>query len=171
MENQKIIISSVLITIFGLTCTGLLIVNNFSQSQLAAASYVLENFDDDTVILANPAYTWIFYNVFNLQNTPFDYSVVLYNPVNITNVILITDNHFFVDIDRGKEIRDVFENTRPIKTFEGYVTSFDLGTYPYGIMTFKYGNNSTLALDGSLKLNYDSSIIEVRSGRIFDTSN
>lgn len=163
-QKQTVIISVMCITIFGLSSTSILLVNDLSKSQFEAASYVVNNLRDDTTILSSPVYSWVFDRVFDIKHVPLDYSMILYKPIETTTTLLMVDNHFFVDIDRGKELREIYDNTKPIKKFEGTVTSFDLGKYPYGIMEINYAQNKTLSLDGTMKLNYDSSIIEIRRG-------
>ncbi len=163
-QKQIVVIVIACISVFGFVNTTILISNDLSKNQFEAASYVVRTMEEDTTIMSSPVYSWIFDNIFEIKHVPLDYSMILYAPIETNNVLLMVDNHFFIDIDRGKEIREVYENTKSEKRFEGLVTSFDLGKYPYGIMEFDYGQNKTLSLDGTMKLNYDSSMIDIRKG-------
>ncbi|MFB5609559.1 MAG: ArnT family glycosyltransferase [Nitrosarchaeum sp.] len=123
------IISTMLI--FGFTSTTLLIVNNISDSQFQALSYVLENYDDSVTILASPVYSWILYNVFEWENVPKDYSDILFYPTTTQKTIIMADGHFRIDLKRGPQLQNTFDNSTIIRTFEGELKQFNSKIYPY----------------------------------------
>lgn len=150
--NQRTLIFVVLsIGLFGLISTSLLITNDVTKSQFEAAAFVINNVDDsDTTVFASPVYTWIFQNVYHLKNVPKDYSMILYEQTKTKNILLITDQHFFIDIDRGPQLQALYDNTKTVKSFEGDVLNFNTDMYPYS----------------NMKLNYEGGKIEIRTGKL-----
>ena len=53
----------VLILVFGFSSTLLIITNDVSYNQFEALSYVIENQQEQSTILASPTYSWILYDV------------------------------------------------------------------------------------------------------------
>ncbi|MCH7560699.1 MAG: glycosyltransferase family 39 protein [Thaumarchaeota archaeon] len=123
------IIASILV--FGFSSTLLIITNDVSYNQFEALSYVLENQKEQSTILASPVYSWILYDVFNVENVPIDYSMVLFYPIETKNITVIADLHFMLDQNRGGELIQAYNNTRSVKFFEGRVNEFDTRIYPY----------------------------------------
>lgn len=136
------------IGIFGFVSTTLLITTNVSSSQFEATAFVLQYLKDgdDTTTLASPVYSWIFRDVFKKENVLLDYSIILFEPIKTEKILLMSDQHFQIDIARGKQLQDVYNVTRTIKTFESDVINYDLSKYPYT----------------SLGVNYEGSHIEIR---------
>ncbi len=142
--RREILVAS--ITVFGLLSTGLVIVNDLSGSQFEVIEYVLKNVDDsNTTILASPIYSWIFL-AYDKENVLLDYSQIMFYPIETEKVMLIVDEHFLIDIDRGKELSEIYNKTKTIETFRGNVNDIDNNPYPYT----------------SMKLIFESSHIEVR---------
>lgn len=129
---HRIIIGSILV--FGFSSTILIITNDVSYNQFEALSYVLENQDEQSTILASPVYSWILYDVFEVENVPKDYSHVLFYPIETKRITIIADPHFILDITRGEELQKAFNYTRSEKYFEGRVNDFDTRIYPYTSM-------------------------------------
>lgn len=150
--NQRTLVFVVLsIGLFGLINTSLLITNDVTKSQFEAAAFVINNVDDsNTTVFASPVYTWIFQKAYHLNNVPKDYSMILYEQTRTENVLLITDQHFFYDIDRGPQLQALYDNTKAVKSFEGDVLNFNTDMYPYS----------------NMKLNYEGGKIEIRTGKV-----
>lgn len=144
---HRIVIASVLI--FGFSSTFLVMTNDVSHNQFEALSYVLENQDGKNTILASPVYSWILYDVHNIENVPLDYSLVLFYPVETENVTVLADPHFMLDRDRGPEIARAYDNTESIRYFEGRASDFDTRVYPYT----------------NMKVNHEGFHIDIREGR------
>lgn len=124
-----IIIVSILV--FGFSSTILIITNDVSYNQFEALSYVIENQDGQNTILASPVYSWILYDVYNIENVPMDYSMVLFYPIETENITVIADSHFMLDQNRGPELVKVYNDTKSIQYFEGKANDFDTIVYPY----------------------------------------
>lgn len=124
------------ISIFGLVNTSMIITTDMSKSEFQALAFVSQHVtnDTDTTILSSPTYSWVLNYVFHEQNVPIDYADILFGPVKTKNVLLVADPHFFIDIGRGKQLGDVYNETSTIATFDGNVTRYDLSRYPYTSM-------------------------------------
>ena len=110
--RREILVAS--ITVFGLLSTGLVIVNDLSGSQFEVIEYVLKNVDDsNTTILASPIYSWIFL-AYDKENVLLDYSQIMFYPIETEKVMLIVDEHFLIDIGRGKELSEIYNKTKTI---------------------------------------------------------
>jgi len=129
---HPIIIGSILV--FGFSSTILIITNDVSYNQFEALSYVLENQDEQSTILASPVYSWILYDVFGVENVPKDYSHVLFYPIDTKRITVIADLHFILDLTRGEELQKAYNYTKSEKYFEGKVNDFDTRIYPYTSM-------------------------------------
>jgi len=135
------------IGIFGLISTTILVITNMSNSEFEATAFVLQQIKNDktTTILASPTYSWIFHDVFHNENTLIDYSIILFEPTP-SKVLLVADPHFIIDLDRGKQLQDIYNTTSTIAIFNGNVSDYNLFEYPYT----------------SLKVNYEGSHIDIR---------
>jgi len=132
---------------FGFFSTVLLITTDMTSAQLEAAAFALSLVDDNTSIIANPIYSWMYIYVFDVDNTFRDYLDVLYYPVQTEKIIVISDNHLENDLNMGEKLRQMHSETQPVKTFEGNVLNYDLAQYPYT----------------SMNKNYEGSRIEIRT--------
>ncbi len=126
---HRIIIASILV--FGFSSTMLIITNDISYNQFEALSYVIENKKEQNTILASPIYSWILYDIYNIENVPADYSMVLFYPIETENITVIADPHFMIDQNRGPELVKVYNDTQSVEYFEGRVNEFDTRIYPY----------------------------------------
>ncbi|MDO8641284.1 MAG: glycosyltransferase family 39 protein, partial [Nitrosarchaeum sp.] len=123
------IVSGVLI--FGFTSTTLLIINDISDNQFQALSYVLENYNDSVTVLTSPVYSWILYDVFERENVPKDYSDILFHPIVTEKTVIMVDEHYRIDLARGPQLQNALDKTTTIQTFEGTIAGFDSKIYPY----------------------------------------
>lgn len=137
-----------IILIFGFSSTILIITNDLSYNQFEALSYVIENHDDQSTILASPVYTWILYDVFKIDNVPKDYAMILFGPVETKKITVIADSHFMLDQSRGEKLVQAYNNTQSERYFEGKVNDFDTRIYPYT----------------NMRLNHEGFSIDVRTG-------
>ena len=123
------IVSGVLI--FGFTSTTLLIINDISDNQFQALSYVLENYNDSVTVLTSPVYSWILYDVFGRENIPKDYSDILFHSTVTEKTVIMVDEHYRIDLARGPQLQNALDKTTTIQTFEGAIAGFDSKIYPY----------------------------------------
>jgi len=130
-----------LILVFGLSCTLLIITNDLSHNQFLALSYVLENQNKQSTILASPVYSWILSDIFNIENVPKDYSQILFESPSTKKIIVIADPHFMLDLNRGIELQNAYNFTQSTRYFKGTVNGFDTRIYPYSnmMMTLEEG--------------------------------
>ena len=119
------------VLIFGFVSTTLLIINNISDNQFQALSYVLENYDDNVTVLTSPVYSWILYDVFERENVPKDYSSILFYPPITEKTVIMVDEHYRIDLARGPQLQNALDRSTTIQTFEGAITEFDSKMYPY----------------------------------------
>lgn len=120
------------IAIFGLISTTLLVSTNVSDSEFQATSYVVQNVNgDDTTVLASPTYSWILNYVFHKENVLLDYSLALFQPITTPKVLLVADPHFIIDMGRGQQLQQIYNDTKTVITFDGHVSKYDLSKYPY----------------------------------------
>ena len=124
--------------IFGLASTIPLVIADVTSAQFDAAAFVADYDDNETTIVSSPDYSWIFMYVFDKEHVFTDYRDLLFYPVETDKIILISDQHFQYDVGAGKQLRDAYNNTRPIETFSGNVYNFDLSRYPYTSMAANY---------------------------------
>lgn len=137
------------IVAFGLSSTLLVITNDISYNQFEALSYVIENQDENSTILASPVYTWILSDVFEMQNVPVDYAMILFGPINTENISVIADAHFMLDQNRGEKLVKAYNDTGSVIVFDGLVDAFDTRVYPYT----------------NMKMNHEGFEIDIRSGQ------
>lgn len=134
----------VAVAAFGLASTALVVSADVSSAQLAAVSYVLENADNKTTIVASPSYSWIFIYVFNEPYAFSDYRDAIFFPISTDDVILVSDGHFRANMDASDKLIGLYENTYSVETFTGNYYS---STYPYT----------------SMRLNQEGAWVDVRS--------
>ncbi|HEY4681554.1 MAG TPA: glycosyltransferase family 39 protein [Nitrosarchaeum sp.] len=137
-----------MVLIFGFISTTLLIINDISDNQFQALSYVLENYDDTVTVLTSPVYSWILYDTFERENVPKDYSSILFYPPNTEKTVIVVDEHYRIDLARGPQLQNALDRSTTIRTFEGTITEFDSKTYPYT----------------NMQANGDAAKIEIREG-------
>jgi len=138
---KKKIISIGIISIilaFSFFSTTILIINDISDAQFHALSYVLENYDDSYTVLASPVYSWILEDVYGRKNIPRDYSEILFYPITNEKQVIIADPHYRIDLGRGPQLQEALDNSVLVKTFEGRVLDFDSRNYPYTNMQANY---------------------------------
>ena len=150
-EKKKYIVSSLGIisglAIFGFVSTILIISVNVTTSEFRTASFVIQTLTDkDTTVLANPTYSWVLNYIFHKENTPDDYSFILFYPIKTEKVLLVADPHFLIDLERGKELQQIYNDSKTIATFDEDLTKYDMTQYPYS----------------SLKMNLDGEHIEIK---------
>jgi hypothetical protein len=135
------------IAVFGLVSTILIISVNVTASEFQTASFVLQKLDDnDTTVLASPIYSWVLNYVFHKENIPNDYSSILFYPIKTGKVLLVADPHFLIDLGRGKELQQIYNDSKTIAIFDEDLTKYDMTLYPYS----------------SLKMNLDGEHVEVK---------
>jgi hypothetical protein len=146
-KNKILPIATILgIVIFGLASTILVISVNVTDTQFQTESFVLQNVhDSDTTVLASPAYSWILHYVFHRENIPNDYSFILFNPIHTGKILLVADPHFLIDLDRGKPLQKLYNDSKTISTFDEDL-KYNLTSYPYS----------------NIKMNLDGTHIEVK---------
>jgi len=120
-----------MILIFGFISTTLLIINDISDNQFQALSYVLENYDDTVTVLASPVYSWILYDTFERKNVPKDYSSILFYPPNTEKMVIMIYEHYRIDLVRGIQLQNTMDRSTTVRTFDGLIKEFDSKTYPY----------------------------------------
>ena len=147
---HQIIIASILI--FGFSSTMLIITNDVSYNQFEALSYVIENQDGKNTILSSPVYSWILYDVHNIENVQRDYSMALFYPIETKDITVIADPHFMLDQKRGPELVKAYNDTKSIKYFEGRANEWDTKIYPYT----------------NMRLTQEGFAIDIREGKWYD---
>ncbi len=152
-------ISYVIITcigIFGLVMTSFLITSNVS-GQYDAAAYVIQNIHNsntssdknNTTIVSSAVYSWIFTYVYHMTDVLPDYRTLLFHPMPTSHVLLVADPHFKSNMNSGKQLQDLYNNTTMIKKFKGGVLDADLKKYPFT----------------NMGANYEGSEIEIRQSK------
>jgi hypothetical protein len=146
--NKILPIAAILgIAAFGLASTLLVISVNVTNTQFQTESFVLQNVhDNDTTVLASPVYTWILHYVFHKENIPNDYSFILFNTIHTGKILLVADPHFLIDLNRGKQLQTLYNDSKTMTTFDEDLSSYDLSSYPYS----------------NIKMNLDGTHIEVK---------
>jgi hypothetical protein len=126
---------------FGTVSTALLVATNMTSAQSAALAYASvylarnENGHEITT-LSGPAYSWILNGVYGHENVAQDHRVALFRPIRTDGVLLVVDAHFMIDANRGPRLQEILDRSHAIETFEGQVSGYDAGKYPFGSMTF-----------------------------------
>ncbi|MGI0065594.1 MAG: hypothetical protein ACREA5_01990 [Nitrosotalea sp.] len=144
-KNLKVLYSVVVlgIAIFGLTSTMLITSVNVTYTQFQTTSFILQNVDtNNTTVLASPTYAWILHYVFHKENIPNDYSFVLFNHLKTDKTLLVADPHFLIDLGRGKQLQQIYNDSKTIATFDEDLSKYDMSVYPY--------SNMMMNVDGEL---------------------
>lgn len=139
-----------MILVFGFSSTVLIITNDVSHNQFEALSYVIKNHNPQNTILASPVYSWILYDVFEMDDVPKDYAMILFGPIKTKDVTVIADTHFMIDQNRGGKLVQAYNNTKSVQYFEGNKDNFDTRIYPYT----------------SMKVNQEGFSIDIREGQL-----
>ena len=149
-KNLNKILPSVVVSgiaTFGLISTFLVMSVNVTHSEFQTTSFILQNVNDnDTTVLANPTYEWVLHYVFHKNNTPNDYSFILFNHLKTDKILLIADPHFMIDLGRGKQLQQIYNDSKTIATFDEDLSKYDLSVYPYS----------------NIKMNVDGEHIQVK---------
>jgi hypothetical protein len=119
------------IGIFGLVITTLLITTNMTASQFGATAFVLQISNQDTTVIASPAYSWVYNFVLHMPYALTDYREVLYSPIPTNRIALISDPHFQANMHEGRPLEAVYDRTSVVQRFSGTVHRYDTNTYPY----------------------------------------
>jgi hypothetical protein len=119
------------IGIFGLVITTLLVTTNMTASQFGATAFVLQISNQDTTIIASPAYSWVYNFVLHMPYALTDYREVLYSPIPTNRISLISDPHFQANMHEGRPLEAVYDRTSVVQRFNGTVHRYDINTYPY----------------------------------------
>ena len=136
MRNYAAAGAACAIVVFGVVVTGALISSDVSSPQFESLSFVLENFSDSgATILASPVYSWILYYVYDVENVLPDYSLILFEPVRTEDILLVADQHFKLDMPRGQELIDAYDNTATVREF-GHAEGAYASAHPYGSYEF-----------------------------------
>lgn len=149
-KNLNKILPSVVvlgIVMFGLTSTIMIISVNVTHSEFQTTSFILQNVsDNNTTVLASPTYEWILHYVFHKENIPNDYSFALFNHIKTGKILLVADPHFLIDLGRGKQLQQIYNDSKTIATFDEDLSQYDMSVYPYS----------------NLKMNIDGENIQVK---------
>lgn len=148
--KKKIIHYSVIFSFFtfGLTITASLIALDLSDNQFQAMSFVLNSQYEEKTVLASPVYTWVFTDIFQKPNVPWDYSFAIFYPLETQDYVLVYDSHYKIDLNRGPQMEDLLENSNTTAVFNGIFSNYNSETYPYS----------------NLKLTTEADVIEIRLG-------
>jgi hypothetical protein len=111
--------------------TTLLISTNMTSSQFEAASFVLWISNQDTTIIANPAYAWLYDFVLHMPYAMGDYREVLYSPIPRDNIVLVSEPHFRGSVEGEPRFQTLLNRTSSVQVFRGEVSSYDTTSYPY----------------------------------------
>lgn len=126
------------VAIFGLVNLTLVINTNMTGNQFEALSFVANYAKGkDATVLANPVYSWVMMDVFDLKNVKSNYDVILFAPIP-PRIILVADPHFYNDQGRGPQLQHVDASTVSIKTFDSMKEHYDLYSYPYSSLGYNH---------------------------------
>lgn len=141
------------IIIFGLFYSVTLTSVDLTSSQFSVFDNVLSIYQQDTTLLAGPVYTWVFEYVYQKDNVWSDYSLLLFEPLETKNAILISDPHFLLDLSRGEKLYEINENYQTVHVIVSASNNIDKEQYPF--TSLKY------AMEGNvikIKNNYNSTL-------------
>lgn len=135
--NAKIIEIGVIFSLsaFGLIVTSLLITTDMTSSQFEAAAFVFWIADQDTTIIANPVYSWLYNFILQMPHALTDYRDVLYSPLPTKNIVLLSEPHFQANIEAGRQLQEVYDRTSSVRTFHGEFQLYDTNSYPYSSLS------------------------------------
>ena len=137
IQNYCFVFLMVGFVVFGMIVSSMLINTDMTSEQFNVIKFTLVNFDDsDTTLMASPVYSWIFSDVYNKDNVLLDYSLILFEPIDTEKSILIADPHFVVDINRGEQLQQTYDQLETIQEYRGKVDDINTNTYPFGSMLF-----------------------------------
>lgn len=106
------------VTVFGLACTLVIVTIDMTSAQYEAAAFLASRVATDTTVAASPTYSWILTYVFRNENGFTDYRDLIFNDVETDNLLLAADSHFMSNKDSEEKLKDAYNNTHPIATFE-----------------------------------------------------
>jgi hypothetical protein len=113
----------------------------------------MANVNEQSTLVSSPSYSWIFSTVFGMGHVLSDYRDLLFYPVQTPETVLIIDKHFLSNLDQGEELKQAYEGSEPIASFESEVNSIDSTKYPYT----------------NLRWNFEGSVVEVRASRTINS--
>jgi 4-amino-4-deoxy-L-arabinose transferase-like glycosyltransferase len=116
---------------FGLVVTTLVITTDMTSSQFEAAAFVLWSANEDTTIIASPAYSWVYNFLLYMPYALTDYRDAIYSPLPTNRIILISDPHFQANFNEARQLQELHERTSTVQTFYGDVKRYDTDSYPY----------------------------------------
>ena len=126
-----------ILIVYGTGVSNILINTDASSSQIMALEFALENFNDtNSTLLAGPVYSWIFNYVYDKNNVLSDYSMILFDPIKTQDMMLIADPHFMLDIQRGIELQNAYDNSHLIYEINGSVNQINTNIFPFQSVIF-----------------------------------
>lgn len=131
IAKMCMIIVTLGISIFGMVNLVDIITTDMTSAQYSAISYVVNDtkYTSNALILAGPTYSWILDDVFHKKNVGVYYYALsghLY-----PKVVLVSDPHFFYDLNLGKKLVDLYNSTHTISTFDASLSRYNTMHYPY----------------------------------------
>ena len=121
--------------VYGTGVSSILINTDVSSAQITALEFALENFDDsNSTLLASPVYSWIFNFVYDKNNVFPDYSVILFESIKTKDMMLIADPHFMLDIQRGIELQNAYDDSHLIYEINGSINQINTNIFPFQSM-------------------------------------
>ena len=137
LQNYLYVFLVIGVAIFGLIVSSVLINTDMTTEQFNVIKFTLLNFDDsDTTLLAGPVYSWIFSDVYYNENVLPDYSTILFEPITTEKTMLIADPHFIMDLNRGQELEQVYDELDTVQEYRGKVEDFNTNLFPFESMLF-----------------------------------
>ena len=131
IAKMCMIIAILGISIFGMTNLVDIITTDMTSAQYAAISYVVNDtkHTSNAIILAGPTYSWILDDVFHKKNVGVYYYALSW-PI-YTKVVLVSDPHFFYDLNLGRQLVDLYNSTHVVSVFDGSLSRYNTMHYPY----------------------------------------
>lgn len=117
--------------VFGFVVTTMVITTDMTGAQFEAATFVFSVADQDTTIIANPAYSWVYNFVLHMPYALTDYRDVLYSPIPTNKIVLISEPHFQANAAEATELAEIYNRTSSVRTFQGEIRNYDTDSYPY----------------------------------------
>ena len=137
MCNYILVGIGAILIVYGTGVSNILINTDASSSQIMALEFALENFNDtNSTLLAGPVYSWIFNYVHDKNNVLSDYSMILFDPIKTQDMMLIADPHFMLDIQRGIELQNAYDNSHLIYEINGSVNQINTNVFPFQSVIF-----------------------------------
>ena len=113
-QRAAVAASAVLLAAVGAAWSGMLVSEDLSSAQLAAASHLASGGYENTTILASPVYSWVLSDVHGMPGVAPDYSHVLFYPVETPRYALVADPHLFYDLDRGERLAGAYARSEAV---------------------------------------------------------